>query len=241
MNETWETVLIVGLFLFIAAFFGLFIWVSRYVNKRDNRSPQQLEELLQLVESRGWSHTAWAPGQGDRYCGGEPLPMKGVNIPLRDYIVGEFRGRTISCFERNSREMNADGPDSVRYSTVFAVTMPTSVPRMVIKRPQALDKINARAAAVFGGGKVMELGDPAFDDAFRVIANDEEFTRSALNDSLAQFLMSDARAKEEPLRFEGDVLLTWHRGRLRAEHIDQKLNYLCDVLDHWPAQAQHRA
>ncbi len=239
MNETWEVLIFIGMILFIAAFLGLFIWASRRVNKRDNRSPQQMEELLQLVESRGWSHIAWAPGQGDRYCGGDPLPMKGVNIPLRDYIVGEFRGRAISCFEHNSRDMNADGPDSVRYSTVFVVTMPTSVPRMVIKRPQALDKVNARAAAVFGGGKVMELGDPAFDEEFRVIADDEEFTRGVLNASLAHFLMSDARAKDEPLRFQGNILLTWHRGRLRAEHIDQKLNYLCDVLDHLPNQAQY--
>ncbi|WP_406479804.1 DUF3137 domain-containing protein [Streptomyces platensis] len=236
MNETWETVLIIGLFLFIAAFFGLFIWVSRYVNKRDNRSPQQFEELLQLVESRGWSHTAWAPGQGDRYCGGEPLPGTGTNIPISDQIVGEFRGRAICCFEYSSRGMDVDGPNTVQRSTVFAVTSATSVPRMVVKRPQALDKANARLGALFGGGKVIELGDPEFDEEFRVIANDEEVARAVLTGPLARFLMTDTRAKDHPLRFQGNDLLTWHRGRLRAEQIEQKLNYLCDVLDHQPAQ-----
>ncbi|MFJ6751433.1 hypothetical protein ACIQNI_25100 [Streptomyces sp. NPDC091266] len=241
MSEVWEVLIFIGMILFMAAIFGGYFWASRYVKKRDDRSPQQWDELVQLVESRGWSHTPWAPGQGDRYCGGEPMPMQGNNVPLRDYIAGEFRGRAISCFERNSRDMNANGPDSVRYSTVFAVTMPISVPRMVIKKPRAADKLNARADAVFGGGKVMELGVPEFDEAFRVIASDEEFARRALTESLAQFLMSDARAKDEPLRFQGNLLLTWHRGRLRAEHIDEKLNYLCDVLDHWATQAHHPA
>ena len=163
--------------------------------------------------------------------------MKGTNITIRDHIVGEFRGRPISCFEHNTRDMNADGPDSVLYSAVFAVTMPTPVPRTVIKKPRAADKLNARADALFGGGKVMELGDPAFDEAFRLIANDEKFARNALTGLMAQFLTSDPRAKDQPLRFQENHLLTWHRGRLRAEDIEQKLNYLCAVLDHLPAQA----
>ncbi|MFG2096035.1 hypothetical protein [Streptomyces sp. NPDC048612] len=236
MNEPWETALIVGLFLFIAAFFGLFIWVWRYVNKRDNRSPQQLEELLQLVESRGWSHTAWAPGEGDRYCGGEPLPGSGTNIPISDQIVGEFRGRAICCFEYSTQGMDVDGANAAQRSTVFAVTSAMSVPRMVVKRPQALDKANARLGALFGGDKVIELGDPEFDEKFRVIANDEKVARTVLAGPLARFLMTDPRAKDHPLRFQGNDLLTWHRGRLRAEQIEQKLNYLCDVLDHQPAQ-----
>ncbi|MFJ9851355.1 hypothetical protein [Streptomyces sp. NPDC101150] len=236
MNEAWEVLIFIGMIAGMAAILGLCIWAWRDGNKKDGRSSQQYEELIQFVEARGWSHTAWFPGGGDRYCGGDPLPMQGTNIPIRDHIVGEFRGRPISCFEYNSREMNADGPDSVRYATVFAVTMPTPVPRMVIKRPRALDKVNARADALFGGGKVMALGDSEFDEAFRVIANDENFARSVLNGPMAQFLISDLRAKGEPLRFQECELLTWHQGRLRAEDIERKLNYLCDVLDHWPAQ-----
>ncbi|WP_407552014.1 hypothetical protein QOM21_20385 [Streptomyces sp. Pv4-95] len=237
MNEAWEVLILIGMVLFMAAIFGGYIWASRYVKKRDGQSTEQRDELLQLVASRGWSHTAWVPGGGDRYCGGEPLPGQGTNIPIADQIVGEFRGRAICCFEYNSRGTDVDGPNTVQRSTVFTVASATPVPRMVIKRPRALDKWNARVGALFGGGKVMELGVPEFDEAFRVIANDEEFARNVLTGSLAQFLMSDPRAKEEPLRFQGNDLITWHRGRLRAEQIEQKLNYLCDVLDHQPAQA----
>lgn len=235
MNEAWEVLIFIGMILGMAAIFGGYIWASRHVKKRDGQNDQQRAELLEFIESRGWTHTYST--SGDRYCGGDPLPMKGTNIPIRDHIVGEFRGRPISCFEHNSRERNADGPDSTMYSAVFAVTMPTPVPRMVIKKPRAVDKLNARADALFGGGKVMELGEPAFDEAFRLIANDEEFARSALTGPMAQFLTSDPRAKDQPLRFQEDHLLTWYRGRLRPQDIDQKLNYLCDVLDQWPAQA----
>ncbi|MGP8301071.1 hypothetical protein ACTPOK_24735 [Streptomyces inhibens] len=236
MNEAWEVLIFIGMILVMAAIFGGYIWASRHVKKRDGQNAQQRAELLQFIESRGWSHTYSVPGGGDRYCGGTPLPMQGTNIPVWDYTVGEFRGRTFCCFEYNTRN-SSSGPDAWRYNTVFAVTMPTSVPRMVIKKPRAVDKVNARADALFGGGKVMELGDPAFDEAFRLIANDEEYARSTLTGPMAQFLTSDPRAKDEPLRFQGNDLLTWYQGRLRPQDIDQKLNYLCDVLDHWPAQA----
>lgn len=98
--------------------------------------------------------------------------------------MGEFRGRAFCCFEYNTRN-STSGPDAWRYHAVFAVTMPMPAPRMVIKKPRAVDKVNARADALFGGGKVMELGDPAFDEAFRPIANDEEFARSALTGPMA--------------------------------------------------------
>ncbi|MGA4879290.1 hypothetical protein [Streptomyces lydicamycinicus] len=237
MDEAWEVLTLIGMILFMAALFGGCIWAWRHVKKRDDRSPQQREELLQFIESRGWSHTASFPGGGDRYCGGPPLPMQGVNIPIWDYTVGEFRGRAFCCFEYNTRNTNSDGPDTWRYNTVFAVTMPTSGPRMSVERPRPFDKLNARLGEFFGGGKVVELGVPEFDKAFRIIADDEAFARSVLNGYLAQFLTSDPRAKDQPLRFHGNELLTWHQGRLRPEHIDQKLNYLCDVLDHQPAQA----
>ncbi len=133
-----------------------------------------------------------------------PTAHEGHQYPPADQIVGEFRGRAICCFERNSREMDADGPNTVRHSTVFAVTSATLRTSDGHQTAAGTGQVNARADAVFGGGKVMELGVPEFDEAFRVIANDEEFARNVLTGSLAQFLMSDPRAKDEPLRFQGD-------------------------------------
>jgi hypothetical protein len=223
-------------FAFFIVIWALVIWAFVHRRKRDGRSGQEQGELEQLALGRGWSYTSFVPGGADRYCGAEPFPTKGVNLGVCDYIVGEFRGHTVCCFEYRKRPVDVDSETTpqMQYFTVFAVTMPTPVPGMIVRRPQALD-------GMFAHGKVVQSGIPAFDDAFRIITNNEPFARNVMGGSLAQFLPSDPRAKDAPLRFHGNELITWHRGRLRPQQIDSTLNYLCDVLDRIPAQAWHHA
>ncbi|MFF0788565.1 hypothetical protein [Streptomyces spiralis] len=57
------------------------------------------------------------------------------------------------------------------------------------------------------------------------------------NDKLEKFLRNDPRAADTPLRFDKGELITWYKGRLRANKVLPKLNYLCDVLEHTPALA----
>lgn len=237
MDEAVEVLILVGMILFMGAIFGFVVYSWRHTNKRDGRSDEQRADLIRFVQGRGWSHTAHVPGGGDRYCGGPPLPVDGVNVPVWDLVTGEFRGRAFCCFEYHTRDINANGPETWQYYSVFAVTMPTSSPRMTVDRPRALDKVNTRLqTAVFGGGEVVELGIPEFDEQFRVIADDTNHARIVLSGHLGQFLTSDPRAKDHPLRFHGNELLTWHKGRIRPEQIEPKLDYLCDIVDSRPVQ-----
>lgn len=170
MDEALEVLILVGMFLFMGAIFGFVIYSWRHTNKRDGRSDQQQEELVQFVEGRGWTYTAFVPGGADRYCGGPPLPIKGVNVPLWDCITGEFRGRAFCCFEYRSRSMNADGPNTWRHSAAFAVTMPTSGPRMIDRgqrhqeeRPVPPEAVSPGDAAAHGlraldPSRVLDLG-----------------------------------------------------------------------------------
>ncbi|MFI1967391.1 hypothetical protein ACH429_25275 [Streptomyces pathocidini] len=233
-----EVLLVIGFFVLFGSIGGFVIWSFVHVRKRDGRSDQQQAELVRFVEERGWSYTPSKPGGGDRYCGSAPFPDKGVNIDVSDYITGEFRGRTFCCFEYRTRGAGTDtGDRQWRFHTVFALTTPTPVPRTSIRRPQALDRLDAR---MFGGGHVVELGIPAFDEEFRVITDDEPFART-LAGHLAQFLPSDPRAKNAPLQFHGSELTTWHKGRLRPDQIDPQLTFLCDVVDRLPEQAWRTA
>lgn len=78
---------------------------------------------------------------------------------------------------------------------------------------------------------------PEFDEKFRVDRHDEDFVRNVLTDDVRAFLLSDPRAKKNPLRVRDDELFTWYTGILTPQDIEGRLNYLCDVMERIPAQA----
>lgn len=226
-----EALFVVALFLFIGALFAFVITMMVRTGKRDGRTDQEEAGLIRLAHGRGWSYTPSVPGWADRYCGAEPFPQTGTSLAVSDYIAGEFRGRPFCCFEYRSRPAGVGetgAKPQMRFVSVFAVSMPAAVPRLIIRRPRALD-------GVFAGGRVVQLGIPAFDEDFHVISDDESFARNVVAGYLTQFLTSDPRAKASPLRFHGSELITWHQGRLRPQEIEPNLNYLRDVLDRMPA------
>ncbi|MFD7920304.1 hypothetical protein ACFV3R_13890 [Streptomyces sp. NPDC059740] len=237
MEEAQEGLIALGTLLFMVAALVGGIWVWLRGKKKGSPNPQRREEIMQLVRNRGWTHVGVVPDGADRYCGGSPLPTTCKNVPVQDHIVGEYRGRTISCFEYVRRDRDVDGPDTVKHFALFTVTLSTSVPRLIVKKPRFGDKVNARMENVFSAGRVMELGDPAFDDTFLLVADEQKSAREILSGPLTRFLMSDERSRDWPLRFQGDLLITSRPGRLLAEHIDQMLDYLCDVVDQLPVQA----
>lgn len=236
--EWWEVLLIVGLFVLVAAVFALVAWGFIHVRKRDGRSDQQQAELVQFVAGRGWSYNPVVRGGGDRYCGTAPFPLAGDNIDICDHITGEFRGRSFSCFEYRKRDGGTDTNRQWRFYTVCAVTMPTSVPRVSVNRPGPMERLDARMfAGMRGAGQVVQVGIPEFDKEFLTTADDESFAREVLAGQPAQFLLADPRAKDAPVQFHGNELITWYQGRLRPEKLDPQLNYLCDLLDRLPEQA----
>lgn len=235
--EALETLTPILAILFSAALAGGVFYGFRYANKRDVRSEQDQAGLVQLAQESGWNYTAEIPGGAERYVGAPPFRAKGHY--LWDHISGEFRGHTFSCFEYRPRDFDAEdaGTNDHRYFVAFSITTPAPTPEMVIDRPNVLERAENRLNSVFGlGQNVVELGNQEFDEAFRIITDDESFARNVMTDDLVRFLLSDPRAKDAPLRFHGNELITWSEGRLRPDGIDPKLNYLCDALDRVPAQ-----
>ncbi|MFD9811966.1 hypothetical protein [Streptomyces sp. NPDC059080] len=219
--KVWEMLVTAGAYLFAAGIFGLAGYMWWWGKRTFERSERNKEELVQLVEQRGWSYTPSTQGKGDAYFAGNT-----VNEPIYDYVSGEFRGRSFCCFEHRYRGANPS--EKPHLTVLFAVNIPSSLPYTTIKRRRPLDTVETR---LFRHGKVVELGIPAFDEAFRVISTDETAARHILTDGLVRFLTSDPRAKEEPLRFQRNAVVLSYQGRLRPEHIEAKLDYLCDVLD----------
>lgn len=242
----WDQLEPVAIYGLAGAFIGFVIWIGTRWSKKEGRTDQQQAELEQFVRERGWSYTACVSGGGDRYCGSPPFPLKGVDVDVWDHIAGEFRGRTFCCFEYRWLDTDADedGTGTTnrwRYNAVYAVTTPTPVPRTSVRRPRALERLDARMlAGLRGSGQVVQLGIPEFDKEFLITADDERFVRNVMA-GLAPFLPSDPRAQDGPLSFHGNELITWHEGRLRPEHVEPKLNYLHDILGRIPAEAWRQA
>ncbi|SDN11968.1 hypothetical protein SAMN04487981_103635 [Streptomyces sp. cf386] len=242
MEDVLNILAVSLIYLFAAALVGGVIYAFWRTNKRDVRSEKDQAGLVQLAQERGWNYTAEIPGGAERYVGAPPFRAKGHY--LWDHISGEFRGHAFSCFEYRPRDFDGEdtGMNDHRYFIAFTVKTPMPTPDMIIDRPNVLERTDNRLNNVFGlGENEVKLGNPEFDEDFRIITDDEPFARNAMADDLVRFLLSDPRVKDAPLRFHGNELITWSEGRLRPDGIDPKLDYLCDVLERVPAQTWHSA
>lgn len=219
------------MFLIVGGMFALVITMMVRARRSRARGVEERTEAIRIARERGWSYQQATYGEIDRLCGMAPLPVSGRNLQALHYITGEFRGRSFCCFEYRTGTLNVnDGPGSNQpaFWTFYAVTAPGPGPELVVRRPQTLDGMTQR-------GRVVQLGVPNFDEAFRVLTDDELFARNALTGEVASFLSADPRAtKDAPLRLHNDELLTWRRGRLSPQDLDERLDYLCDVLDRIP-------
>jgi hypothetical protein len=223
--------------LFFTFIVGMFTFVIRMFvrgHKEDARIREEWKELAQIASERGWTYTARVRGQLDQYCGVGPMPGRGENLSAWHYTTGEFRGRSFKCFEHRYNSPMSGGAAAERkrpiIESVFVVMAPGSGPSVEVLRPSKLD-------AALDRRPKMPLGVPEFDERFRVVADDETFVRNALSADVVSFLLAHPEAKKSPLQLRDNQLFTWYTGTLSPEAVDEKLKYLCDVLDRIPAQA----
>jgi len=229
-----EILVKVLLFTFIAGMFTLVFVVGRSERKKNARIREEYAQLARIAPERGWAYMQHTYGRIDQYCGVSCLPGKGTNLSAWHYTTGAFRGRPFVYFEyRYVSPMSTHEVGEPRQPiihAVFVVTTPGSVPFVQIYRPDKLDSILDRRARI-------QSGMPEFDEEFRIVTKEEAFFRNALSDSLVPFVLTDPRAKKSPIVLRDDQLLTWYKGTLSPQAADEKLNYLCDVLDRIPEHA----
>ncbi|MER6686543.1 hypothetical protein [Streptomyces olivaceoviridis] len=226
------TVLVpVLMILVVGGIFALVITMMVRAQRNRARGVQERAAAIRLAQERGYGYQQATYGLIDGLCGMAPLPVSGHNLRAEHYITGEFRGRGFRCFEYVTGTLDVhDGPGRNQpvFWTVFAVAAPGPGPELVVRRPQALDGMTQR-------GRVVQLGVPEFDEAFRVITDDESFARDALAGDVAPFLTAQPQAvRDFPVRLHNSELITWRRGRLSPQDFDERLGYLCDVLDRIP-------
>ncbi|MBP5938201.1 hypothetical protein [Streptomyces acidiscabies] len=217
--------------LLVGGIFAVVITAFARSRRSQVEGAEARAQAVQVAQGRGWGYQEATYGVIDRLCGMAPLPVSGSRLLGRHYISGEQRGRSFCCFEYTTGTIGVDGtgpgPNRPVYWTVFAVTAPGTGPELVVRRPEALDGVARR-------GRTVRLGVPEFDEAFTVLADDEAFARAALADGVVPFLAANPQAA--PVRLHGGELITWYKGRLTPQGMDEHLAYLYDVLDRIPAR-----
>lgn len=222
-----------GLFLLVGGgIFGIWRWIHNQ-KQEDVLSREEQIRLKHIADQHGWTYSSSESGVVDELEGVDPFPDASTGLVVDNYTHGRFRGRNIRYFEYadETTMTNSNGRTQTDYYAVFAVSTPDTVPRTLIREEGFLD-------SVFGGGEVVKTGDSDFDAEFSVIAEDREAAEKLVTPRLTDYLSREPQAKDLPLRFENGEVMTWSEERLRPQHVMGRLNYLSEVVNHFPAKGR---
>ncbi|NLU65835.1 hypothetical protein [Streptomyces sp. HNM0574] len=215
--------------LWWVAVVALVVWIFRRKARKKREAQEHYAQLRSLAESRGWSYEGVAPGVVEAYQGAAPLPVTARGLAGEHVVDGTHRGLRFRAFEYRYSTTDID-PDSTDTTTVtihafWALDLGIEVPDLRIYRDGRFDSVSR--------GRAMEVGVPQLDQDFHIVSQDEERARAVLIGGLANFLTSDPRATEMPLRLHDGQLITWReRTALNSESFDAPLEYLLDAAGH---------
>ncbi|KUO03414.1 hypothetical protein [Streptomyces caeruleatus] len=215
--------------LFLLACVGvvaLVVWDRRGKARKRRQSEEASALLRSFAESRGWTYEEGVPSLVDAYEGAEPLPDRASNVTGDNVVSGTYRGFGFRAFEYRYYNKDVDSETTqVIVHSVWALNLGVDVPDLRIYRDGWFD--------TFYRGRAMEVGIPRLDKDFHIVSRDEERARPVVLGGLAEFLTSDPRALELPLRLhDGQLITSRSRTRLSGETFDEPLEYLVDAAGH---------
>lgn len=185
------------------------------------------EALQALAGAHGWQ---WVD-RDDSLASVWPGPPFRGNLRrsrVRNAVSGVYQGRSFTAFEYAYTTGSASSQStSTQYYCVWAVSLPAALPPISLGAEGVL---GGRIARAFGSGG-MEIGDPDFDRRYKVKCEYPEYGTRLLHTAMVQLLMStDIWA----WRIDGNVMLSYHKGRLTADAVVPRLDAMSRVLDNVP-------
>ncbi|MFD7297892.1 hypothetical protein ACFV9W_31800 [Streptomyces sp. NPDC059897] len=228
MPEGLQNFLIVACFAFIVSAVSS-AW-------RRWRRGRELSAYAMLCRRLGWQHAPRAVvGAVDRFLGDTPFPEgRSAAVTVTDHCLGTYRGHGVSTFEatfitRGMPDGDCDDPgdSEIQRSTfaVWSVQLPHRAGEFTVRRTGAV----RRALGV--GTDDVRIGHDAFDERFTVRTLQESAATATLRGALADFLLTDPRAKDYPLRFTGDEVFSWDEHAQSPERIEPALDFLTEVAE----------
>ncbi|GAA1947998.1 hypothetical protein [Amycolatopsis minnesotensis] len=174
----------------------------------------------------GWQYDSSDPALADRYSG-EPFDQVANGRAVHHVFRGEHRDREATVFQLDFAAAGT-GTGGAAYR-VTTVGLPSPKPGVAVSR-----RGSSRVRG-FGLG-VREIGDPDFDAAFEVTAEDAAFARDLLMADVRAWLREDPRAGDTPFRIQGTEIITWRHGPVDPGDLHTDVDFLCDLLDRIPRE-----
>ncbi|WP_046469251.1 type III secretion system chaperone family protein [Allosalinactinospora lopnorensis] len=200
---------------------------------------KKVKELTAWAGRHGWRYDERRPDLVDHFPG-DPFDRGGSSRSADHVLSGSHRGHRVLLYEHRYTKRSHNGQSTTSTThrhRIAAVATPAPTPVLEIKEQHF-----GHVLLNLIGMHDLRIGDPRFDDAFRVTADDDDFARSVLSEELRTWLLAQPPGRRVPLRFTGDHLVTWESIRLDPDYALEAADHLIDVLERIPVGVweQHR-
>ncbi|GAB3919365.1 hypothetical protein GCM10011575_30210 [Microlunatus endophyticus] len=218
-----------------AVFFGIVIIaiVSWFAQQRKNEEREQ--EFTRLATQYGLHFIAEDNSYSGRYDDGQK-PFRTLGGKARNILQGSYRGRAVCVFEYRYTTTSSNGQttsSTTHHFPIWVVGLPAAAPLFTVG---AEGMFGGKVASALGFER-LDIGDKAFDDAFKVKCDDEQFGRRVLHPAVIDLLR---RTGPWDWRFSGPNMISYSQGVFEAAAAMPQLDLMCDLLDLVPADAWTR-
>lgn len=195
--------------------------VVAYIVARAVARHRRRTALVARAAAREWTHL----DQDDSLVGthaGWPFDQ-GRNRRARDVVRGRYEGREFVAFDHSYETDRHDGDRTAdRHEHAVVVLLhPRALPAVLAA------SVSTRRQRLPGFvGRDLEVGDPAFDPAFQISADDPAAARAVLGPAVRAAML---RRTDLTWRFEPHAVLTIRPGRHEAEEIEAVLDVMRSV------------
>ncbi|WP_017586359.1 hypothetical protein [Nocardiopsis ganjiahuensis] len=192
---------------------------------------ERAEALAAWAREHGWNYDRERPELVDRF-GGTPFLSGRSNAKAKHVLCADHRGHRVLAYEYTYTTTSHNGQTTTttthRYTIVALSTPPTPVLEV---------KAEHFGHTLLGllGVHDLQVGEQAFDDTFRIAAQDDAFALAVLSPQLRAWLLERAQERA-PFRFTGGHVLAWSTGRLEPDAVVAGADTLVDLLEQVPAQ-----
>lgn len=189
------------------------------------------EALEAWAGERGWTYDRERPELVARFSG-TPFQRGRSDAKARHVLTAEHGGHGVLAFEYSYTTTSYDGQNTSTTKYCFGIVA-LSTPRT----PTLEVRNEHFGHTLLGllGVHDLQVGEPTFDETFRIATEDDAFALAVLGPELRAWLLE--RAEERiPFRFTGDHLLTWYTGALEPEKTVAAADTLIGLMERVPAQ-----
>ena len=192
---------------------------------------ERVASLVAWARDRGWNYDRERPELADRFSG-TPFRRGRSNAKAKHVLCADHRGHRVLAFEYTYTTTTSTGQGTTtttHHHSIIAVATPHT--------PVLEVKAEHFGHTLLGllGVHDLQVGEKAFDDTFRVSADDDAFALEVLGPDLRAWLLERPEARV-PFRFTGDHILTWNATKLDPEAMVASADHLIDLLDQVPGQ-----